>query len=157
MILLLLLLLMLLHFEIFSWWPGFCRRGICCNDGCCGGHGRSLYVAVPTTFLRSIEDKRSPSGSEQVPIMQMLRQPFFRTLLFLGDLCDIALYLINLGSWYLYLQRSALYPFCANVSGRANLALAFTYARPHSTPIDHLRSREFRQPIGATFSRVFAR
>ncbi len=30
-------------------------------------------------------------------------------------------------------------------------------ARPHMTPLNQLRSREFRQPMGATLSRVFAK
>ncbi len=33
-----------------------------------------------------------------------------RTLLFLGDLCDKAVYFINLGSWYLYSQHRLISP-----------------------------------------------
>ncbi len=76
------------------------------------------------------------------------------TLLFLGDLCDIAVYLINLGSWYLCLPLTILHECWW---ARANLALAFTHARPHMTPFNQLRSREFRQPMGETLSRAFAR
>ncbi len=40
---------------------------------------------------------------------------------------------------------------------RVILPLAFTHERPHMTPSNQLRKREFRQPMGATLSSVFAR
>ncbi len=51
----------------------------CCPARATGGHGRSLSVAAPTTFIRRDEcdrpDKHRPSSSYA---REMVRQPFFR-------------------------------------------------------------------------------
>ncbi len=75
------------------------------------GSEHRLYLRCSERLLQS--------GSTSIVSLDTRFHTNGGTLLFLVDLCDISPYLINMGSWGLYLQRFALQPFCAYVGGRA--------------------------------------